>query len=155
MKATIVVADNVIGINGEFKSVILPDMGQVRALQWVDTTGHVEYADGSNVTISDITPYLTILALWGTIPLVPTLVVPVTRDELPALTAWQVRKVLNATGLRDLVEAAVAGSSRDVRDAWQYAVNYRRDDVILNGMAAIVGITQSQLDQMFVEGAKL
>lgn len=71
------------------------------------------------------------------------------------LTKWQVRKVLNAAGLREQVEAAIAGGSQDFKDAWECAGHYERDNALLNGMAQSLGMTSSQLDDLFILGATL
>jgi len=157
MRVTIVVADNAIGINGEFKTVVLPDMGGVTAVQWNGVSGHVEFTDGSNIDITSLADYLSILALWGTLPVEPTanLSVNITRAELPSLSAWQVRKVLNATGLRPSVEAQIELADQNTKDAWRYANEFKRDDALLNDMASLIGISQDELDQLFITGAKL
>lgn len=91
-------------------------------------------------------------------------VVPEGTEILPAdpipvtyqpLTAWQIRKVLNAHGLREQVEAAVAQSDQNTKDAWEFASSYERDNEILIGLATALGLTSEQLDAMFVEGATL
>lgn len=155
MRATIIVADNSIGINGEFKTVTLPDMGSISAVQWYEDNGHVEYSDYTNSDISSITDFMPILNLWGALPITPVLYLPITRADLPELSAWQVRKVLSANGLRDVAEAAVAASDISVQDAWKYATSYMRDNPILNAMAVQMNISQNQLDQMFIQGANL
>jgi hypothetical protein len=85
-----------------------------------------------------------------TAPVLPMLPTPVA-----VLTPRQIRLVLNAANLRATVEAAVAASSQDVKDMWEFSLEYRRDDAILNAMAAAIGISDAQLDAMFVQGALL
>jgi hypothetical protein len=71
------------------------------------------------------------------------------------LTPRQVRLVLNSTGMRAAVEAAVLATDQNTKDMWAYSSSFKRNDPVLNAMAASIGITQSQLDQMFISGAKL
>ncbi len=71
------------------------------------------------------------------------------------LSAWQVRKVLTQFGLRDTVEDAILQSSQDTKDAWQFANEFRRDDALLNGMAQMLGMSDTQLDQLFEVGITL
>jgi hypothetical protein len=71
------------------------------------------------------------------------------------LSAWQVRKVLTASGLRAQVEATVLAADQDTQDAWHYASNFQRDDPILNAMTVSLGITPKDLDNMFDLGITL
>ncbi len=65
MRMTIIRDDNVVGINGQFRKVDLtgfpPD---VRAVQWNETTGHIEYDDGSNVEIDGISGFQPFIDQW-------------------------------------------------------------------------------------------
>lgn len=72
-----------------------------------------------------------------------------------SITPRQARLVLNASGLRDSVEAAVAASSRDVRDFWEYALEIERDNALLLELSAGLGITSGQLDALFAQAATL
>lgn len=72
-----------------------------------------------------------------------------------SLTPRQARLVLNKYGLRDDVELAVESAGRDARDTWEYSNEIRRDWPLLNQMAISLGITNSQLDDMFREGSLL
>tara|TARA_R110000822_G_C15272782_1_gene489391 strand:+ start:801 stop:1307 length:507 start_codon:yes stop_codon:yes gene_type:complete len=64
MKLTIVVDDNAVGVNGEFREVVLPNMGNIHAIQWDGTKGHVEYKDQPNESIQSITEFQSIIDLW-------------------------------------------------------------------------------------------
>lgn len=77
------------------------------------------------------------------------------RASLAPLSAWQIRKVLNQSGLRKQVEDAVLVADSDTQDAWHYASEFRRDDAILNAMAVTLGITATQLDGLFELGVTL
>lgn len=77
------------------------------------------------------------------------------RAMLKPLSAWQVRKVLTLFNLRTQVEAAVASADQSTKDAWQYANEFQRDSVLLNGMAQALGMSETQLDQLFAIGATL
>lgn len=73
-------------------------------------------------------------------------------DPVPlplAVTPWQIRKALNAVGLRASVEAAVAASDQTTKDAWQYATEFRRDNPLVNGVALALGKTEAELDAVF------
>lgn len=47
------------------------------------------------------------------------------------VTPWQIRKALNATGMRAAVEAFAAASDQDTRDGWERATEFREDDPLL------------------------
>lgn len=67
-----------------------------------------------------------------------------------AVSPWQIRKALNALGLRDSVEAAVAAGDQTVKDAWQYATEVRRDNPLVNGVATALGKTEAEIDELFL-----
>jgi hypothetical protein len=65
------------------------------------------------------------------------------------ITPWQLRKALNQLGLRNAVEAAIAQADQDTKDGWEFATEFRRDDEMLNAMASALGISDSELDDIF------
>lgn len=74
---------------------------------------------------------------------------------IPELTPRQVRLALNAAGLRTAVEAAVAVADQNTKDMWEFSSVFKRDDAVLIAMATALGITSTQLDELFIAGAKL
>lgn len=81
---------------------------------------------------------------------------PPVKSNYQPLSAWQVRKVLNQFGLRDAVENAVKNSTDIVvKDAWNFANEFYRDNEVLVNMAYSLGITDAQLDQMYEIGINL
>lgn len=78
--------------------------------------------------------------------------------SVPAsITPRQCRLLLHQQGLLSQVEVMVASSTEDVRITWEYALEFRRDDPILNVFAAnlVPPLTDKQIDQFFIEAAKL
>ena len=75
--------------------------------------------------------------------------------EIPILscTPWQIRKALNAAGLREAVESYVASgqSTQDERDAWEFANEFCEDNPLLVNAAAMLGITDLHA---FIEDAQ-
>jgi len=71
------------------------------------------------------------------------------------VTPWQIRKALNASGLRATIEGAVAASSQEVKDAWEYALEFRRDNPLIEGLAVSLGKTSEELDDLFRLAASL
>ena len=81
---------------------------------------------------------------------------PQSQSNVPAVvTPRQIRLALNAANLRDTVEQAVAVSSQDVKDWWEYALDIERNNSMIKAMAAQLGITEQQLDALFVAAAWL
>lgn len=89
-------------------------------------------------------------------------------DELPILwanpytpptpppspvTPLQIRRALNASGMRGMVEAALVTAPQDAKDAWEFATEIKRDDATLNAMAADLGMTPAQIDGLFTLAA--
>lgn len=64
-------------------------------------------------------------------------------------TPWQIRKALNQTGLRSVVESAVAAADQTTRDGWEFATEFRRDDPLLSSMGAALGKTEAEIDALF------
>lgn len=67
-----------------------------------------------------------------------------------SVTPWQIRKALNATGLRTAVEAAVAAGPQDMKDGWEFASEVRRDDPLVAAMGAALGKSPEELDDLFL-----
>jgi hypothetical protein len=65
------------------------------------------------------------------------------------VTPLQMRLALNAAGLRSTVESAVAVADQETKDAWEFASTIRRDNALLAGMAAALGLTSAQVDELF------
>ena len=76
---------------------------------------------------------------------------PIPEPAIPPIivTPWQIRKALNATGLRESVESAVAAADTTTKDAWQYATSFVRTDPLLGGMAKVMGKTDAEIDALF------
>ena len=65
------------------------------------------------------------------------------------------RLALNAAGLRQAVEDAVAAAGQDVRDYWEYRTTIRRDHPIVLQLASTLGLTSEQLDSLFLTAAEI
>ncbi len=80
---------------------------------------------------------------------------PALEGEIPApalsVTPWQIRKALNAVGLREAVEAAVAASTDiAVKDGWEFATEFREDDVFVISLGAAMGKTSAEMHSVFL-----
>lgn len=74
-----------------------------------------------------------------------------------SITPRQCRLVLMQQGLLPQIEAMIAQSTDDVKITWEYALEFRRDDPLLNQFAANVNppLTKEQIDQFFIAAAQL
>lgn len=75
----------------------------------------------------------------------------------PTLTARQLRLTLIANGLYDTVDAVMEAREKSdpARVEWEYATEFDIDSDLLVATAAALGITQSEIEQMYIDGAKL
>jgi hypothetical protein len=63
---------------------------------------------------------------------------------------WQFRKALNALGLRNLVEGAVAASDdQKVKDGWEFANPFYRYDPLVVSFGQQLGKSEKEMDQLF------
>ena len=67
----------------------------------------------------------------------------------------QIRLALNQMQMRDTVETFVKTASRDVQDVWEFSVEIRRDDPVLNQLYPALGLTSEQVDQLFLLASTL
>lgn len=72
-----------------------------------------------------------------------------------SVTPRQARLALEAAGLTAQVEAAVTAAGSEARITWDYALEIRRDNLMIASLAEAVGITSEQLDDLFIQAARL
>lgn len=78
------------------------------------------------------------------------LAAPVVEVVTLKCSAWQIRKALNATGLRDAVEYAVSASNdRDLQDGWNHATEFLRYEPLVLKFGVALGKTDAELDALF------
>lgn len=72
------------------------------------------------------------------------------------VSRFQARAALLAAGLLDTVDAAIAASGdRFAQEAWSHAVEFRRDSPTIAAMAATMGLTGDQIDDLFAAAAQI
>lgn len=79
----------------------------------------------------------------------PPAIVPAT------ITPLQARKALRAAGLYNAVQNYVASLPEEAREEWEYATQIERNNTIIAGGAAALGMSSEQVDQLFIMGAGL
>jgi hypothetical protein len=72
-----------------------------------------------------------------------------------SVTPRQARLALLGAGLLDAVEAAIAAGSRADQITWEFAVDVRRDYILIANMGAALGLTPVQIDDLFRTAATL
>lgn len=72
-----------------------------------------------------------------------------------SLSPLQARKALRQAGLKAAVDAYVDTLSEEEQEEWEYAVEVHRSNATLNTGWALLGRSQSELDDLFRLGATL
>lgn len=72
-----------------------------------------------------------------------------------SVSAFQARAALFAAGLLDDVEAAVAAADRLTRIAWESAQAFERGSPTIATLAAALGLSDEQLDDLFRAAAEI
>jgi hypothetical protein len=112
--------------------------------------------------VTEIRPILSANQAYGTPSLVlenniVTATYPVIDLPPPKITvtAWQIRKALNAANLRTQVEAAVAASTdQDLKDGWEYALTFESDNPLILTLCEALNISDEQRLQIFEAAAR-
>ena len=84
--------------------------------------------------------------------------VPPPPDPVPVpqiITIRQAKLALLAAGLLDDVDTAVAAAPRAVQIEWEYAAEVHRSWPTLAAVQVIIGLTDEQVDNLFIAGAAL
>lgn len=65
------------------------------------------------------------------------------------VTPLQMRRALRAVGLKDGINAFLEATGEEAQEAWEYAVEIRRDDRLVAAAAEALGKTDEELDELF------
>lgn len=129
----------------------------VHAVQWYGETGEIERKGDKGVEnepIKSIEQFQQAISLWQTL-----------KDEMDnappppppviVVTPRQAKLALYGAGLLEQVEAAVAASDKATQITWEYAIEFRRDDPLINGLGKQMGLSDEQIDQLFITAMSL
>lgn len=84
-------------------------------------------------------------------PTPPTPPVPVPESVTPR----QIRQALTRAGLRTSVEAAIATGDQDTKDWYEFATEFRREHAMVAALATGLGVTEQQLDDLWILAGSL
>lgn len=72
-----------------------------------------------------------------------------------SVTPRQVRLLLLSQGLLDQVETMISQQDRAAQITWEFAIEFRRDDPLLNTLGQALGLDATQIDQFFLAASQL
>lgn len=73
----------------------------------------------------------------------------ITRQKVTQVSMRQAQLALLKNDLLDDVESAVGSMSRDMQIAWDKSSVVNRDDCLVISMAELLGLSESQMDDLF------
>lgn len=135
------IVENVILGTESFKFIFESENLDVMLLEYIEKFDNDEYVARIGET------YIPEVGFIFVSKAVPTIIPK-------SITMRQARLYLLSLGLLDEVEAIVS-QDRAWQIEWEYASEVRRDWVNLINMATSLGMTEEQLDDLFIKGSKL
>lgn len=158
MKVSVILEDNTIVVDGiAFELQNMPTYDpNWRAIQWMDEKGWIEQHRGGSLYIDSleyVQPFIDAhsaeLKRLADIP-------PPGPEPITSVTPRQAKLALLGAGLLDAAEAAVAAADKATQITWSDAIEFRRDDAMINAMGkTTLGLTDEQIDQLFLSASKL
>lgn len=113
--------------------------------------------DASLQIADEVTPvFNAVTQQWEQAWVVRNLTDEEKKSRVPrSVTSRQAKLALLQAGILDDVEAAIASASRAVQIEWEYATEFDRDWPTLAAMQAALGLSDQQLDELFVNASTL
>lgn len=72
-----------------------------------------------------------------------------------SVTPLQARKALRAAGLKASVDAWITQQDEETQEAWEFAVEIERNSDVIVNAAASLGLTDEQVDNLFIAASQL
>lgn len=72
-----------------------------------------------------------------------------------SISPRQIRMAMTKLGFRSQVESAVSSGDQDLKDWWEFSSFYERNHQMVKLMASALGVSESQLDELWILGATL
>lgn len=85
----------------------------------------------------------------------PVLSTPPPVTATASVSPWQIRKAINSVGLRADVESAIKLADIEMQDAWQYALEFRRDNPLVANLSRLLDKSDAEIDALFELAAGL
>lgn len=118
-----------------------------------------QYISHREIAESDIPPDRSKRHLWADITDSPGIdILPDPGPPIPSIVSpYQARAALADIGLLDDVEALMANPAtpKKAKLAWTHAQEFRRDSPTVLAMSAQLGLTEEQLDALFIAAAQI
>ena len=77
--------------------------------------------------------------------------VPDNPSQSISVTSWQLRKALNALGLRSSIESSVAtNANQDLIDGWEYSDTFHSDNPYISAIGSALGKTPADIYGIFL-----
>ena len=70
------------------------------------------------------------------------------------INSVQIRKQLNAIGIRQQAEDFISSVSQDDRDEWNYSPSFSIQDNLIGRLGIAIGLTETKLAQFFEDASK-
>jgi hypothetical protein len=161
MKLSVIFDDNRIVKDGVGYSVTLPNKPGIWAIQWNENKGHIEYRDSAkrNGLFEDEADLTEYVALWDAAHAEATKVEDPGEIVITQIHNKQARLQLLTMGILDQVELELEKLPEPNKSValieWKYADFFHRDHPLIGALAGIFGLTDDQVDQMFIAASKL
>ena len=139
----------------------LPDEVRIAFLARLAATIYSTDADGNVLTnTADIEHFGFTLADFPDAPVIPYQPPVEHPRAIPAtIRAWQAKAILKMQGMLESAEAVIAALPEPqktvVESAWNNQADFSRDAQTIVALAAALGLTEEQLDEMFAQAASL
>lgn len=149
-----------IDVYGAPSTILVDSNGEVTAYPWsiVDLWGANELAaigiylvDPATIPAGKTPTGYGFERVAGVVTQVLTLV----DVQIVSVTPLQARRAIRELGLKTQIDAAIAAAGDEAQETWDYALEIRRDDPLLNQIAAGLGLSSSDLDDVFALAATL
>jgi hypothetical protein len=93
---------------------------------------------------------------WEICPLSAEEIEAMRKATVPtSVSPRQIRQALTRVGLRVSVETAVAAGDKDLKDWWEFATEFQRNNQHVVDMGAALGVSELQLDELFTLSGSL
>lgn len=134
---------------------LLTDKGTFGPFKSIQTLDDRYHCDGADLPFTVVGQGEIVDASTVTLPVLPPPPVPVPAS----VTMRQARLALHAAGLLSGVNAAIASLEEPAKTAaqieWEYASAVERNAGLVPAMATALGMTERQIDDLFVAAAVL